>query len=236
MSGLDEERNITSAFNRETLPQIVAELSKVDGHTWTIAPLTQADIDNGAEWRNPVILGPDGERLHIRVGGYQNMGRIEVGGSFGDLPDGSQWFPHLNMSREHRSPTAGISMSKTPAQIAGDIKRRVLHAGYRFYMGEYRKRIAEQTAYCDTIQTVADRLIAASGGAFYIRPRYSRQEWEKSKRETSLTLDIHDKAESGISYGQIQVNGADSVRFELSMSPELAEEFAKAVAAKLGKS
>lgn len=202
---IQQEREQIAQFNREVLPKIIKALTLEDGKTWSIEPPTAIDIeDNRAEWRNPSIVSADGERLHIRVGGYQNENRLSISGTYGSLPDGSSWYVSAYMRGEHKDPHITVALTKTPAQIASDIRRRVLNAGYRFYRAEYLKRCQEQDANINATLNTAKRLETASGGMLYIRPSYHGM---NDPKKGSLVMDSRTRGVGVKVYGtSVEIN------------------------------
>ncbi len=185
---IEEERAKIERFNTKVLPELVKELTAADVETWSIEPPTQADIDNGVNWRSPTIISSAGERLFIRVEGYQHQNKITVSGSYGQLPDGNNWYVSAYMRGEHSDPSATMTLTKTPKQLAADITRRVLQGGYRFYRAEYLKRCQEQTDSINATAANARRIEQASNGMFYIRPSYHGM---NDIRKGSVTMDTH---------------------------------------------
>jgi hypothetical protein len=185
---LDQERATRELFNTKTLPQLIKELNAIDAEVWRIVPPTEIDRENGATWRDPSITNSTGERLHLRVGGYQNENKVSVSGAYGQLPDGMNWYVSGYMRGEHTDPRATMALTKTPKQLAADILRRVLQGGYRFYRSEYLKCLQEHTDRIAAVDANATRIEKASGGMFYRRPNYNGM---NDIKKGSINLDSH---------------------------------------------
>lgn len=95
----------------KALPWAVAVAAEL-GEGWTAEPGHYDDTAN--------LVGPDGERVHVHVGGYLMEGRAELSWSISpELKEHS----HYNEATRKK---ITVSAEKAPALVAGDLTRRLL--------------------------------------------------------------------------------------------------------------
>lgn len=103
----------------------------------------------------PRLHGPDGMRLVMRFGGYQNEGRLRIAGDLaGDL--------HKHLSYNEREPSITVSESRTPDQIAREIMRRLLPTHIE-QLARTTARKAEADQYEREREALKGELMRAAG-------------------------------------------------------------------------
>lgn len=167
------------------------------------------DHDNGV-----YLNGPDSIRLQITFTDHKGT-RYEINGR----PTRDEWKQASNLAskevkvRAYRVGREGITVSatKTPAQIAGDITRRLLPS-YLTYVAALRERLNASNAADDRVATYRDALLAAIGTA------------GRADGDEEIRLDMED------GYGSLQVRSDGGVSFRrLSVPRGLALDIAKAM-------
>ncbi len=144
--------------------------------------------------------------------------RVTVYATYGPMPDGRRWMPRDRV-RDAVDPAPTISADKAPDLIAKDIGRRFL-PDYRKYLDLYRADVADATAFRAATSALFDDIVALGNG--WIKPNTRNDE-----RSTERTASLSDAP--GINYGDLRVSG-DSVRIEVSTTPEFAKRFAALLA------
>jgi hypothetical protein len=165
-----------------------------------------ADLDNGV-----YLDGPDNVRIQITDADHRGT-RYEINGR--PTREESRQSSYELDGKKFRTARDGITASaaKTPAQIAGEITRRLLPA-YLPYLAALRERLNASNAADDRVATYRDALLAAIGTA------------GSADGDEEIRLHIED------GYGSLQVQSDGGVFFHrLSVPRGLALEIAKAMA------
>lgn len=116
--------------------KLAEALSKIDSVRWRFIPDT--------EYRNHLTLkAVDSARNEVLSSGV-SQGRMDWGGQYGTLPNGSSWWPNYNYNTQAENPRAGISAERDIDAVARDIKRKILDGGYRFYLDKYAEACKKQ--------------------------------------------------------------------------------------------
>jgi hypothetical protein len=164
-----------------------------------------ADLDNGV-----YLDGPDNVQIQITDADLRGT-RYEITGR--PSREESRHSSHELDRKEFRVGREGITASaaKTPAQIAGDITRRLLPA-YLPYLAALRARLVADNAHDNRVDTYREALLAAMGAA------------GTADGDEGVRLRIED------GYGSFEVQGDGGVYFRrLSVPRGLALEIAKAM-------
>ena len=187
--------NENSAKRNLTLVRGVA--SELGGG-WTADPGME-------EWMLSLVRD-DGARLHVRVGGYKNEGRISFSGSFPKFADGQQYY-----SRETFKIT--VSTSRSTATIAREIKSRLLDAGYEVEMAKALADIAQSNA--GAVAGLACAKVVASAAGGFAEPT--------SRVGESVKVSTDIDGVRAIRVSPAYTDHAPEVSFELhGLSPEVA--------------
>lgn len=193
---------------------IAAEVATELGEEWAAKVGAWGDDD-------AFLVGPDDMSVHVRR--LADSPQLSIGGR---LPDGwHDYAPSRYDSDAPRNPDINVTSKKTPAQIAGDITRRLL-PGYTAYLDATRKRKADRDAHYDSVAAHGDRLILLSGG---------KAKWDDPNRgrysgKTQPLTEISLRGVPGVSYGSVRIHGDGGVHFEnVSLTPEGAEAFFRAM-------
>ena len=195
-------------FQTTTAVEIASALQRTEPDAgWTLEP---ADMD--AFYKSPALCNTRGERFWLGLDEYKR--RVTVHGTYGTMPDGRMWIPRDRV-RDAVDPAPTISADKAPDLIAKDIGRRFL-PDYRKYLDLYRADVADATAFRAATSSLFDEIVALGNG--WIKPNTRNDE-----RSTERTASLYDAP--GINYGDLRVSG-DSVRIEVSATPEFAKRFA----------
>ncbi len=110
-------------------------------------------VDTDERWtghRGAHLDGPGGARLTIGAHGYRNADRLEIAGSYPQVP--GQRLPY---GTKHHTIT--VSRDRGPAAIARDVRRRLLPP-YAETLAEVCKSQAQDTTAQEARDTLADRL------------------------------------------------------------------------------
>lgn len=187
---------------------IARELTKIDATSWRIKPCE----DEGQTYHYPPrLISDQGDSLSLLLDDHKR--RVAISGNYGQTLDGRVWRPR-DARLEDESPS--MDGAKTDAQIAADIKRRFLRA-YRVCLEAYRESIEASRVYRNGIEALHDELVTLSRGALAPDSRTDRA------RNPERTISLYHV--KGISYGDLRICSADSVRLECSISPDLARKF-----------
>ncbi len=201
-------------FQTTTAVAIASALQRIEPEAgWT---LERVDEHTSAPYYNPALNNTRGERFSLGLDDYKR--RVTVYATYGTMPDGRRWMPRDRV-RDAVDPAPTISADKTPDLIAKDIGRRFL-PDYRKYLDLYRADVADATAFRAATSALFDDIVALGNG--WITPNTRNDE-----RSTERTASLSDAP--GINYGDLRVSG-DSVRIELSATPEFAKRFAALLA------
>ncbi len=199
-------------FQTTTAVAIASALQRIEPDAgWALEP---ADVD--ACYHNPALSNTRGERFSLGLDDYKR--RVTVYATYGTMPDGRRWVPRDRV-RDAVDPAPTISADKAPDLIAKEIGRRFL-PDYRTYLDLYRADVADATAFRAATSALFDDIVALGNG--WIKPNTRNDE-----RSTERTASLYDAP--GITYGELRVSG-DSVRIELSATPEFAKRFAALLA------
>lgn len=118
-------------------------------------------FDNRVEF-----VGPDGAKLYLSVDGYRNLGKVHVSARHQNHD------AHKHVPYKESFPSINVSSSKTAAQIAADIKRRVF-PGMVALLAKVNEGITAAAAYVDTTDKTAYDLAVAIGGGVEDLDKYS---------------------------------------------------------------
>jgi hypothetical protein len=154
------------------------------------------------------------ERIRLSLNTYDR--RIKAWGSYGQSLDGRMWLPR-DAVRGADDPQPTMSADKTPAQIAGDICRRLLPL-YREYLAIYRRQLVAGLQLRERTHQTAVELIEASDGR--LKPWGSA--WE-AKDPRTLSAHVDYQAYQGVTSGEIEVSG-DRVEVKLTVDVERARQ------------
>ena len=201
-------------FSTATAPAIVGALARLEPEAGWSLEAPDADADR---YHNPAVSSACGERFWLSVDEYQR--RLTVHGTYGTMPDGRMWMPRDRV-RDAVDPSPTMSADKPADQIARDIARRFL-PDYRQHLAQFRADVADAIAFRNRTASLFDELVALGNGWIKADARHDA-------RSTERTASLYNAP--GISYGNLRVSG-DSVRIEVSVSPEFAKRFAALLAA-----
>lgn len=184
-----------SAYHSSEMLPVAQAIRKHLPDGWTAhAPDTH---DNGVYFR-----GPDSIELHMKYA----QGRYEI--------TGVATREEIRQKRSGEGPRPiTVAASKSPAQIAGDIRRRLL-PGWIAHVTALRERVATHHAYERRTRSFRDELLRVLGKSGH----------PLAHDENTIYLLIED------GYGSIRVSG-DTVYFErFSVHRALALEIARVLA------
>jgi hypothetical protein len=124
------------------------------GAAWSVRPQLE-------ESRNDVhadLVGPDGSEIAFhRITWGAGRGKLSVGGRFGDWKVMREELRH-----RERHPSIRVSEARTAAQIAADIRRRLL-PGLAELVARCNARVASTTVHQNAVGGTAARIVAATG-------------------------------------------------------------------------
>jgi hypothetical protein len=150
------ERDRQKKLEQAKLAELAAPLARALGEGWSVVPPREG-ADPSPSYFD--LAGPDGAKLSLHLG-WQAEGKVSVGVSFDDKDkDGNKfWYlPH-----KVGSPSANISIDKTPQTFAADIKRRIFPE-YLPLLADLNARRVEHNAKMDRIEDVAVALALTIG-------------------------------------------------------------------------
>lgn len=182
------------------------------GEGWTV---TNGHWDSGDD---AFLQGPAGERIHVIYGsGMTNHVAKDRAKFSGSLPD------DVYQARYGNLPSITTTLSKTPAQLAQEIERRLLSA-YRPLLAEAQENRRDE----DRRERVRDELaetLARTLGKYGTRSRHN----------DSSTTSIH-LGSSGVISGDLEVSKySERVKLDLRASGPAAIELAHAIVRLLDK-
>lgn len=135
------------------IPAQARDVAAALGAGWSAQPGRQGGN------RDARLVGPGDVWIHMRGGGYLHPGRLVLGDSLGDLDKYARGAPEYKQFRK-----ITVSPDKTPAQIAADIRRRLL-PGLAALFEAARKRKAASGAANARQRAIGDQLVAGMGPA-----------------------------------------------------------------------
>jgi hypothetical protein len=182
---------------RQQIEAVVVALNAVDGAggPWAIE-------DRDSEWgggRWLIVRRPDGASFYVERAGQD--AKYAVGGRYPRPEGGGSDYVPYGIAR----PTAAMTQSKTPVQIARDIARRFLPAYLSLYATCQARKAQDEAARADAA-AVAGRLSTVLG----VRSREDRVN-QPGDRHTFFLYTL-----PGSAHGTVEVSYGGSVKIELS--------------------
>jgi hypothetical protein len=203
----------TSETRRTAMDEFAAasEIAAAMGEGWSVQP--------GYGRRDAHLAGPDNIRLHVQWG-YGNVDRMTISGS---LPD------ELSEHRKYssgREPEIGVSTSKTPAQIARDIRRRLLPDFAAMTAAAIERRRESDDAYAAQDMLAAELAALLGAGTFRHENRDPGQATGRRALRGEVTIGEYEEPVQGsatVSYRGQRVD------FKLTTTPDAARYIAECI-------
>lgn len=160
MMDYDTRRDKQATFNREVVPATLKALQALEPDAgWVMTKRADEDL---SDWDNRRFKASNGEEFYLSYDNYKH--RVSAGAVYGELPNGSNWFPSHN-ARDLESPNPTWSADTTPDKLARGLVTRFLPA-YRIVRAEYLRQCESVNNYSTTIAEKLRRVQEASGGLF----------------------------------------------------------------------
>ena len=129
-----------------------AEIARAMGTGWTAE---RCQHDEEGTYPTRIIRAPDRLALALHFAAYRQAGRISISGDYPKARNGQT-------PGHDSAPSMTVADTKTPAQIAADIRRRILPD-----VAAWTERVLEllkhRDTYADTCKSNAARFAAAAG-------------------------------------------------------------------------
>ena len=139
-----------------------ADIARAMGAGWSAE---RCRHDEEGTYPTRIIRAPDRLALALHFAAYRQAGRISISGDYpkarnGQTPDVRRYSSELH--GHDSAPSMTVADTKTPAQIAADIRRRILPD-----VAAWTERVLEllkhRDTYADTCKSNAERFAAAAG-------------------------------------------------------------------------
>lgn len=128
------------------------------GNGWHTSPRDPEAIYD----RQTYLIGDDGAQLYIS-GTWAGKNKLHIAGSeWGTVPKSDKVPYGIKM------PSIQVSSTKTPEQIAKDIKRRLL-PDYGIVLAELKQKYQEQVNYASALVACKEEVLAIAGGSKHKR-------------------------------------------------------------------